>query len=250
MPTAGVVSGFSRTIADALIAVLLAPTCAACNKPLDRPTRGAVCEACWGAIAFIRPPTCERCGDPLASWRIAEPGEPVCPLCRTRSSCLSAVRAVGLYDGSLRGIVHALKYGGRRSVARRLGALMRDRAADALEGADAIVPVPLHRRRRRARGFNQAEELGQHLGLPICDALRRIRATPSQTDLPADERHANVTGAFALSRRTDVKDMCLVLVDDVSTTGATLEACARALREAGAREVRAITAARVVSRPR
>lgn len=160
------------------------------------------------------------------------------------------MRAAGLYDGSLREIVHALKYDGRRSVARRLGALMREHGGDVLAGADAVVPVPLHRRRLRARGFNQAAELGRHLGLPLCHALRRIRATPSQTDLPAGERHANVRGAFTLARRIDVSGTCLVLVDDVSTTGATLEACARVLCEAGAREVRAVTAARVVSRPR
>ncbi len=153
--------------------------------------------------------------------------------------------AVGLYDGSLRDIVHALKYDGRRSVARRLGALMRERGADVLDGADAVVPVPLHRRRLRARGFNQAAELGRHLGLPLRHALRRVRATPSQTDLPAGERHANVRGAFALARRIDVRGARLVLVDDVSTTGATLDACARVLREAGAEDVRALTAARV-----
>jgi ComF family protein len=243
-------SGVLRSGVDALLAVLLAPACAVCREPLDRPTRGAVCRACWDAIPFIRPPVCRRCGDPLASWRGAVPSDEGCPACRARSSSLSAIRAVGLYDGSLRGIVHALKYDGRRSVAGRLGTLMRDYAADALAGADAIVPVPLHRRRRRARGFNQAAELGRHLGLPICQALRRIRATPSQTDLPAGERHANVLGAFAVRRRIDVKGKCLVLVDDVSTTGATLEACARTLREAGAREVRGVIAARVASRSR
>ena len=120
-------------------------------------------------------------------------------------------------------------------------------AVDLLTGVDLVVPVPLHRRRRRARGFNQAEELARHLG-PRCRAvLVRTRATPSQTDLPAAQRHANVRAAFALRRRADVAGLTVLLVDDVSTTGATLEACARVLRLAGAREVRALTAARVVS---
>jgi ComF family protein len=125
--------------------------------------------------------------------------------------------------------------------------MMCEHGTDVLAGADAAVPVPLHRRRLRTRGFNQAAELARHLRLPLCHALRRVRATPSQTDLPAAERHANVRNAFALARRVDVRGKCLVLVDDVSTTGATLEACARVLRDAGAREVRAVIAARVVS---
>jgi ComF family protein len=146
--------------------------------------------------------------------------------------------------------VHALKYDGRRSLGRELAAMLRVSCAAILAGADAVVPVPLHRRRLRSRGFNQAAEIARHLDLPVWRALDRVRATPSQTDLPAARRHANVRNAFALARRPDVRGRCVVLVDDVSTTGATLHACARVLREAGAREVRAVTAARVVSQPR
>lgn len=127
---------------------------------------------------------------------------------------------------------------------------MRHEARDVLGGASIAVPVPLHRSRQRTRGFNQAEELARQLGIPVVRALRRVRATPSQTDLPAARRHANVRDAFAVARRVDVTGLRIVLVDDVSTTGATLEACAAALVKAGAVEVRAVTAARVVSRPR
>jgi ComF family protein len=146
--------------------------------------------------------------------------------------------------------VHALKYDGRRSLARPLGLRLARAGSDILAGADLVVPVPLHRSRRRARGFNQAAEIARHLGLPVTDALRRVRATPSQTDLPAARRHANMRNAFAMRWRADVGGRRVVLVDDVSTTGATLDACARALMDAGALEVRALTAARVVSRPR
>jgi len=119
-----------------------------------------------------------------------------------------------------------------------------------LAGADAAVPVPLHRSKKRQRGFNQAAEIARHLPIEVIQALKRIRATASQTDLPADERHANVHNAFAMRRGVSVKGSVIVLIDDVSTTGATVEACARVLLAAGAREVRALTAARVVSRSR
>jgi ComF family protein len=145
--------------------------------------------------------------------------------------------------------VHALKYGGRRSLAVPLAERMRVSCRDSLAASDVVVPVPLHRRRQRARGFNQAEELARRLGPPVCLALKRVRPTPSQTDLPAAQRHKNVRGAFRLRWRANVKGLRVVLVDDVCTTGATLEACAWVLRNAGARDVRAVTAARVVSRP-
>jgi ComF family protein len=160
-------------------------------------------------------------------------------------------RAVGAYAGSLRAIVHALKYDGRRSLAAPLAARMRERGRDVLDGADVAVPVPLHASRRRERGFNQASDLAGHLGLPVSRALRRVTATVPQVTLPAARRHGNVRGAFAPARAArDLVGLVVVLVDDVSTTGATLEACARALQDAGVREVRALTAARVVTERR
>jgi ComF family protein len=173
----------------------------------------------------------------------------VCSNCREAPGrSVDRARAVGAYDGSLRAIVHALKYEGRRSLARPLAALMRTRGADVLDGADWLVPVPLHPSRRRARGFNQAVDLARHLGLPVCHALARIRKTRTQTELPAAARHQNVNGAFSLApcARGHLPERVIVLVDDVSTTGATLEACGLVLKEAGAKEVRALTAARVV----
>lgn len=162
---------------------------------------------------------------------------------------MSRSAAIGAYDGALRCIVHALKYDGRRSVAPRLGALMRESGRGVLRDADGVVPVPLHPRRQRERGFNQAADLAVHLGVPVVHALRRTRPTVSQVALPADDRRANVRGVFAIARRAPVRGSRLVLVDDVSTTGATLEACAEALVAGGAAEVYALTAARVVTRP-
>jgi len=238
-----------RGLADGVVAVLLAPSCAACGQSLLEPTRGPVCCVCWNGIQALTPPLCDRCGDPLPSWRAISIVEARCPRCRRRTSSITCSRAIGAYAGALRDVIHALKYGRRRSIARELGRRMQRACEEVLNGASVAVPVPLHRSRQRTRGFNQAAELARHVGLPRLRALTRVRATPSQTDLPAARRHANVRNAFALRRGYDVRGLCVVLVDDVSTTGATLEACASVLLAAGAREVRAVTAARVASRP-
>ncbi|MGE3274210.1 MAG: ComF family protein [Vicinamibacterales bacterium] len=177
---------------------------------------------------------------------------------------MSRLRAAGAYEGVLRDAIHALKYDGRRSLAAPLGVLMRDAAGDLLDGASAVVPVPLHGARRRQRGFNQARLLARGLGLPVWPLLRRVRNTTPQAGLTRARRHGNVRHAFAVARRfvwqayairhwteaPAATGRILVLVDDVTTTGATLEACARVLRDAGAREVRALTVARAVSRTR
>lgn len=250
-----------RSAVNALLTVLLAPACAACRAPLAAPLDGPVCEACWGAIVPITPPVCDGCGDPLPSWRIVSCETARCPRCRRAPRAVDRGRAIGAYDGALREIVHALKYDGRRSVAPRLARLMRERAGDLLVGIDCVVPVPLHRRRQRARGFNQAAELAAAIGPPVRTLLRRVRHTAAQVDLPAARRHANVRDAFGLAAthgrptRADASlaeepPEVVLLVDDVCTTGATLEACARVLKEAGVREVRALTVARAVRRGR
>ena len=147
-------------------------------------------------------------------------------------------------------IIHALKYERRRSIAAPLGELMRVTGARLLKDAVVVVPVPLHPRRQYQRGFNQADDLARQLGLPVAPLLKRVVHTQSQSELPKDQRRANVKDAFEF--RSDARSLIpdpriVVLVDDVSTTGSTLDACARVLKSAGVREVRAITAARVVT---
>ena len=216
-----------RAWLDALLAVVFAPECAACARPLDSPSRGPVCSSCWSSI------------QPLTA-----PLQNVPPGVRLQ---VEKIAAAGAYDGALREVVHALKYHGRRSLARPLGALMRQRGQDVLAGAELAVPVPLHPSRLRQRGFNQARDLASQIGLPVVLALRRVRPTADQVTLPAGERLSNVQGAFAATRRArQVAGRIVLLVDDVATTGATLDACGRALRDAGASEVRALTAARAL----
>ena len=178
----------------------------------------------------------------------------MCAVCCASYSAVSRARAIGEYDGVLRDIIHAFKYAGRLSLAKPLAALMRLRGNEVLADVDCLVPVPLHWRRERQRGFNQAREIARHLGPPVVDALQRCRATRAQVELAADRRRANVAGAFRRRngwfRNPAIRAKNVLLVDDVSTTGATLEACALMLKESGAAAVFALTAARVVTRTR
>ena len=236
-----------RAVGDALIAALLAPYCACCRNPLEHPTRGAVCAECWSSIPLPSDPLCETCGDALSSWRQGAEGGHKCSRCGRSHRAIACGRSIGAYEGALRDVLHALKYEGRRSVARPLGRLMIQSGGRVLEGADFAVPVPLHLSRYYTRGFNQAAALAAHVGLPVVHALRRRRATTTQTDLPEGQRHANVKDAFRLRRHIPAGAI-VVVVDDVSTTGATVDACARVLLDAGAREIRALTAARAAAR--
>ena len=217
-----------RAAADRLLSLLLAPPCAVCGSVLMHPLAGAVCEACWTSID-------------------AHPS-------RFFLRAISEARAIGPYESTLRDVIHALKYERRRSIAPRLSALMAEHGADVLRDAHVVIPVPLHARRQRQRGFNQAEDLARGLGLPLVRALARVRETQPQVELPAEQRRENVKDAFAIVRPFALRlndappslaGHVIVLVDDVATTGATLDACARVLKNAGARDVRALTAARV-----
>lgn len=201
-----------RLQADRALLALFSPSCAACHAALDIRRDGPVCAACWSAV------------------RPAPPADDT--------------RAAGIYEGSLRAIIHALKYHGHTSLARPLGSRMRDAAGEWLDDA-VVVPVPLHPWRSLRRGFNQADLLACTLGRPVWRPLRRHRLARAQAGLHADERRANVANVYSLRwwRQRDVP-RTVVLVDDVLTTGATADACARVLRGAGVDRVLILTAAR------
>ena len=237
-------------LVNALLSVTLAPRCAACACVLDAPLAGPVCGTCWSQVRILAAPFCRTCGDSLPSWRVISAALEHCPRCRRHGGLVDAARAAGAYEGSLREILHAFKYEGRRGLAVPLAAMIRAAGAGILGDADCVVPVPLHAWRRIRRGFNQADDLARRLGVPVVRALWRVRATAPQTGLNAAARRRNVRHAFRLSpllsrgrRQKWLEDRIVVLVDDVRTTGATLEACAATLKEAGAREVRAVTVA-------
>jgi ComF family protein len=230
---------------EPVLAVVFPEDCPVCGQSVGRPTRGPLCPSCWDALPRHGGRLCS-CGLPLAG------GTMECGRCRRGLCPFSAGRSLGPYAGALRTLIHELKYRGRRRVATHLAAaLLEDPVLSALvESADVLVPVPLHPRRRRERGFNQAELLARALvrrAGPSCapDALVRRKETAPQSGLSAAARRRNVAGAFAVRRRAAVAGRIVVLVDDVLTTGATALACTRVLVAAGAKEVRLITVARV-----
>jgi ComF family protein len=242
----------ARVALDAVVSALFAPLCVSCHAVLDAPTRSPACDACWRTLRAFTPPLCDRCGEPVAGVG----GRHGCA-----ASVLTCCRAIGWYEDVLRDLIHAVKYDERRTLATALAPLLIRTAGELIGPGVLLVPVPLHPWRHWSRGFNQADDiaraLGRHAqGVSVVHALRRARHTRPQSDLDAEARRRNVRGAFALAgstrwsrrRRADrLADRPVVLVDDVMTTGATLEACAQVLLQAGAREVSAVTLARVAN---
>ena len=229
--------------------LLLPAECLLCHALLaERDVSRIVCPVCRHRWRPVRPPWCERCGQP-------EPHFGPCRLCADWPTSLTAVRsAVWLSDGA-REAVHALKYGGLPRIADDLTAAM---AATLLpiDAASVLVPIPLAPQRLRQRGYNQSEALARALSrlwrLPVVDVLVRSRETATQTALTPETRLANVAGAFAPGPKTPgrrpgvSRDTTCILVDDVFTTGATLAEAARALEQAGARTIFGITFGRAV----
>lgn len=172
----------------------------------------------------------------------------MCAACRSGLRGFDRAACFGFYEGNLRGLIHLYKYSGMKPLGRTLAHLMH-RALPVDESFDAIVPVPLHWRRKWERGFNQAEVLGRHLGewrrTPVLNALRRERATATQATLAVAGRRKNVAGAFCLRRGADVAGKRVLLIDDVMTTGATAGVCASVLKRGGAKTVSLLTLARV-----
>lgn len=243
-----------RRAAVGLLDALLPPQCLACGALVGEPR--TLCSACWAGIEFIVPPLCECCGTPFEI--AAEPGS-LCGACLAQAPRYRRARSVFRYGESSRRLVLAFKHGDRIEATPAFGQWMR-RVGQTLLSADALVaPVPLHRWRLFLRRYNQAALLAQaiarHGGLDYAaDLVQRHKATPSQGRLSALERRRNVSGAFRLNRRwcERLRGRPVVLVDDVLTTGATVEACAALLLREGAAAVDVLTLARVVrpQRPR
>ena len=241
-------TGALRATLGLAVDLALPRLCPACREPVGD---DGLCAPCWSKLAFIARPYCERLGIPfpfdsgpglLSMEAIADP------------PAYGRARAAVRYDDVARKLIHALKYGDRLDLAPTLGRWMANAGRELIQDTEAIVPVPLHWRRQWARRFNQsallAEVIAKAGARPVAHtALKRFKATPQQVGLDKSARALNVQGAFRVPAegKAAVAGRKLLLVDDVLTSGATVDACARALLRAGAANVDVLVFARVVA---
>lgn len=218
-----------------LLEVVFPARCASCRKP-----GAAMCDECVARFAFITPPFCSVCSSQL------QDANDKCPNERNHQTHVESIRAMGWFEGTLREAIHALKYDGRKDVAPLLAELLYKQSLS-IPQVDYITAVPLHSDRQRQRGYNQsyllASELAARVKRPYVEGLERTRATADQIGLGPADRKKNVNGAFeAFGSRVHGAD--ILLIDDVCTTSATMDACAKALRDGGAKRVRGLVVAR------
>jgi len=238
-----------RTLLRHALDVALPPLCPACRAPLGDGM--GLCADCWAKLSFIEKPFCARLGIPFTY----DPGPGLLSMEAIASPpAYDRARAAVRYDDIARALVHAFKYGDRLDLAPMMGGWMARAGSELTREADALVPVPLHWRRLWSRRFNQsaalAGSLSQICGLPVLyETLKRTRPTAQQVGLSKPQRAENVQGAFRVppERRPEVAGRRLLLIDDVLTSGATVDTCARALLRAGAQHVDVLVFARVVA---
>jgi ComF family protein len=247
-PFARLRGGFHSIFRHVLDAAL-PPLCPSCREPHG--DGAGLCAACWSKLSFIEPPYCARLGIPFTY----DPGPGLLSMeAIAAPPAYDRARAAVRYDDIARGLVHAFKYSDRLDLAPMMGGWMVRAGRELLGEADALLPVPLHWRRLWSRRFNQsaalAGSISQATGVPVLhDALKRVRATVQQVGLTKPQRADNVQRAFRVPPecKADVAGRRLVLIDDVLTSGATVDTCARALLRAGAAHVDVLVFARVVA---
>lgn len=236
-------------VAQQALDLILPPRCFSCGVSVA--TQGQLCATCWNGLNFITDPQCECCGLPFEYEHLEGLR---CGSCQSRPPAYEQARAAFHYDDGSRSLILSFKHGDRTATAKALAQWMNRAVAPIIEDDMLIVPVPLHRWRLLKRRYNQSALLAQQIARDFECAyepllLYRKKATASQGGLSASARRANVKQAFALYEKAKDRLMgrSVLLVDDVLTTGATVEACADILKKAGARHVKVVTAARVVT---
>ncbi len=227
--------------------LIFPPRCLACETVLGE-RRTSLCADCFARIKYIHSPLCSCCGQPFSEPGV---GDHVCGDCLSSPPPFTAARSLGLYEGVLMEVIHRFKYGGKISAGEQLGELMAccSYPAFAVTDYSLIMPVPLHLRRLRQRGFNQAlilsRQISRRYGLDLDFlSLKRDIFTEPQVGLGRDRRESNIKGAFTIVDPGRIMNEKIILVDDVYTTGSTAKECARALLKSGAEEVAVLTVAR------
>ena len=233
-----------RTVGSAAMDLVYPPCCVSCRVRIFDDRR-IICRDCGSGLLPIDAPYCERCGHPLDT-----PVAP-CPACPGRTFYFDGAISGFEFNRPLQDLIHQLKYRNRPGIGLFLGSLLAKRVEQepGMPHITGVVPVPLHPLRNRERGYNQsaciARGISDETGIPVLEnVLARIRNTPTQTSLSPEERTANVEGVFEVCEVEAVGDATVSLVDDIYTTGATINSCARALLQAGAERVYALTVAR------
>lgn len=231
----------------AILDFLSPPICHICRTFIADAGELHICPVCRDQLAPVTAPCCTVCGLPFAGAG----DNHICGTCLSHPPHFDSARAALLYEGAARDLIHTFKYNRRTHLRRPLALLALEHIAPFLgeQQPDVIIPVPLHRSRLRSRGFNQAVLLGtlfsERLLIPMqVDCLARIRKTEPQVELTADQRKHNVKGAFAVNRPERVRGRRVILLDDVMTTGSTVDECALELKKAGAAAVIVATVAR------
>lgn len=223
---------------DAILNLVFPQSCVLCKARIFQRRWSVACPECWSKLEPLPQPFCPQCGMP------APVIEGLCGACRRGDHAFDFARSLFVFTDPMRGILHHFKYSGRVSLAEPLGRQLRGHMREEGFQGRLALPVPLHRARERTRGFNQADLLARHLGLTVDRGLlRRRKNTPSQTGLSRSQRALNLSGAFEV-RRTPPD--CVLVVDDVYTTGATLHEIAKTLKRAGTTRVEVLTVARVL----
>lgn len=230
-------------LVDRFLDLIFPSVCPVCGNDSDSHAHNPVCAACWKGINPHSGPECLICGLPVSSDVALR-----CGSCLEKPPYFSRIIYYGIYDGTLRKAIHLLKFKGIKRLARPMAGLL---SGLPIPAADGIVPVPLHSARLRDREFNQTALIGRHLsrftGMPLLlDVLKKKRETPPQTDVTGKERLKNVKDSFTVTK--DVTGLRIVIVDDVITTGATVDECARVLIKAGAESVFVVALARSMPR--
>ncbi|MFA4980995.1 MAG: ComF family protein [Candidatus Omnitrophota bacterium] len=235
------------TIAKNFMNLLYPMRCYACGKDLEALNKYGVCDDCVSRIRKNPAPFCRICGRPV------EKSSCLCAECKRSAPFFDRAYSAYLYEGVLKELIHKFKYNGKIRLSRILSKHTADFIednGDIVKDIDIITCVPLQNNRLRERGFNQSRilafNISERAGIPFADTLEKRVSTRHQNELSRDERLSNLKGAFAVRAEADIYGLAVLLIDDVMTTGATLSECSRALRDAGAKEVRCLTLARGV----